>query len=44
VLDFVFKGIFPLNNDFIIGDFREGFILKDFGWLIYLPKICRVTR
>jgi hypothetical protein len=30
----VFKGRLPLNNDFTIGEFQGGFILKDLGGLV----------
>jgi hypothetical protein len=43
-LDIVFKGRLPPNNDFTIGEFRGGFLLKDLGGLVYLLELCGVTR
>jgi hypothetical protein len=44
VLDIVFKGSLPPKSDFTIGEFRGGFILKDWGGLVYLAKVCGVAR
>jgi hypothetical protein len=44
VLDIVFKGKLPPNNDFTIGEFWGGFLLKDLGGLVYLPELCGVAR
>jgi hypothetical protein len=44
VLYIMFKGRLPPNNDFTIGEFRGGFLLKDLGGLVYLPKLCGVAR
>jgi hypothetical protein len=44
VLDIVFKGRLPPNSDFTTGEFRGGFLLKDWGGLVYLPVVCGVAR
>jgi hypothetical protein len=44
VLDIVFKGRLPPKSDFTTGEFWGGFLLKDWGGLVYLPEDCGVAR
>jgi hypothetical protein len=44
MLYIVFKGRLPPKSDFITREFRGGFLLKDWGRLVYLPEVCGVSR